>query len=500
MVQADEDSAAVKGKSHLTTSWYSWDPYIYSKDLQGIEVWTGLDVKVMDAVFKRAGLHYVANKETDWADIVEDIREGNTDFGIAAFVTPEREKFAYFSKPYREEYVALFIPRDRAHAFKFQDLDDLFALFHKEGWRLGVSKGWSYSAKLDPYLQDPVNQSILVKFANQEQLVQALLKKEVDAYLNYRISGQTLLWRGKFQNRIQEHPKILFGSSVYTMFSKKTVPLETIERFNHALDDLLASGDYSKIVRHYLFPILLSMTVQTHWFFVIDVIGIIAFSISGILLGYKERYSLFGTFFLAALPALGGGAIRDIFVGRHPLGVLRTPRNVEIVIATVLVSFVFLRFIGWLERRQPVFHRWVSRRLEFSQRILVNQVVGICDALGLAAFTVVGVVVAVEAQVEPLWLWAPFLAVLTGGGGGIVRDMIRNESEIKNLKSEFYLEVALIWGFILACYLTWSTSRLNPQEIFLVVVAMVVGGFLTRLVAMWFKIKSPLLNVRKNQD
>ena len=57
----------------------------------------------------------------------------------------------------------------------------------------------------------------------------------------------------------------------------------------------------------------------------------------------------------------------------------------------------------------------------------VNTAIAFFDALGLAAFTVIGVVVAVESRSNPLWLWGPLLAALTGAGGGIIRrvDLVR---------------------------------------------------------------------------
>ena len=116
------------------------------------------------------------------------------------------------------------------------------------------------------------------------------------------------------------------------------------------------------------------------------------------------------------------------------------------------------------------------------------------DALGLAAFSVVGVIVAVEAQASPLWLWGPILAALTGAGGGILRDVFRVDPNMPTLKGEFYAEVALIWGFLFSLYLAWyvSTANYDPRHIFTSVLVTLVGAFLTRIAALYFRIRSPL--------
>jgi hypothetical protein len=69
-------------------------------------------------------------------------------------------------------------------------------------------------------------------------------------------------------------------------------------------------------------------------------------------------------------------------------------------------------------------------------------------------FSVIGVIVAVESGASPLWLWGPLLAMLTGAGGGIMRDVIRADSNMPSLKGEFYAEVALIWGFLFSLFLS----------------------------------------------
>jgi polar amino acid transport system substrate-binding protein len=96
---------------------------------------------------------------------------------------------------------------------------------------------------------------------------------------------------------------------------------------------------------------------------------------------------------------------------------------------------------------------------------------------------VVGVVVVLDARVQPLWLWGPIAAVLTGSFGGLMRDMVRRDQLDANLRGELYPEIAAIWGLALALFLQWEGERLETGEIRLGVIVTLLGVFLTRMLA-----------------
>ena len=105
------------------------------------------------------------------------------------------------------------------------------------------------------------------------------------------------------------------------------------------------------------------------------------------------------------------------------------------------------------------------------------------DAVGLAAFTVVGVVVVLDTSAQPLWLWGPIAAVLTASFGGLMRDLFRHDRVVANLRGEVYPEIAAVWGLALALFLDWEGERLEPDEVTLGVIVTILGAFLTRIVA-----------------
>src|SRR5262249_42371343 len=118
-----------------------------------------------------------------------------------------------------------------------------------------------------------------------------------------------------------------------------------------------------------------------------------------------------------------------------------------------------------------------------SRAHLGTRLIEVFDAIALAAFTVVGVVVALDTSAQPLWLWGPIAAVLTASFGGLMRDLFRHDRVIANLRGELYPEIAVVWGLALAIFLEWEGERLQPDEIKLGVIVTILGAFLTRMVA-----------------
>jgi polar amino acid transport system substrate-binding protein len=200
------------------------------------------------------------------------------------------------------------------------------------------------------------------------------------------------------------------------------------------------------------------------------------------VLAHAGRYTLFGALVLASIPALGGGVLRDLIVQREPLGVVRDPMFVLAVIATVLLGMAFFKLasFGRTERLvEPLRAR----------RALGTHLIEVCDALGLAAFTVLGVVIILDTSVHPLWLWGPISAVIGSSFGGLIRDMIRQDGELASLKGELYPEIAVGWGLAFSLFLGWEADRLQPEEIWLGVVVTIAGAFLTRMAAVAFGLK-----------
>jgi polar amino acid transport system substrate-binding protein len=345
------------------------------------------------------------------------------------------------------------------------------------------------------FVNDPANRDRIVTVSDDVANFENLLRHRIDGFIVDRLVGATLAWRHGWQLAVEEIEPPVYVENIHVLFSKKTTTSELVDGFNQSLDQLKRNGQYARIVREYLFPVLLEATVAQRWFLTIDIIGTVAFAISGILLARQGQYSLFGAFVLAALPAVGGGILRDLLVNRETVGVLASPAYLAAVIVTVLTGYIGFQ----LADRSGLVARWFCHRAggadeRLIQKINLNSAVAFFDALGLAAFTVIGVVVAVESKSNPLWLWGPLLAALTGAGGGIARDVIRADANNPFLKGTFYAEISLIWGLLLSLFLMWYANLLDykPAEISLAVVITLIGALLTRMAVFQLRMKSPM--------
>jgi polar amino acid transport system substrate-binding protein len=249
-----------------------------------------------------------------------------------------------------------------------------------------------------------------------------------------------------------------------------------LARLDGAIDELKRSGRLNQIANRYALPVLINETLDSPWFRLLAAVGIVAFALSGVLLAYQGGYTLFGALILAALPAVGGGTVRDLLLQRNPLGIVRDPEALLIVFATVLAGLVIIRAASLVPAWRPV--KYLRARAGLGVRAIE-----VFDAIGLAAFTVTGVVVVLDTPAQPLWLWGPVAAAITSSFGGLIRDLFRRDRVVTDLRGELYPEIAAVWGLALSIFLQWEGERLQPGEIWLGVIVTIVGVFVTRMAA-----------------
>ena len=132
---------------------------------------------------------------------------------------------------------------------------------------------------------------------------------------------------------------------------------------------------------------------------VLDLTGIFVFAVAGALVAVRKNLDLFAALVLGGVTGLGGGFIRDVLIGATPPAALADWRYLLVPVAAGLLTFGFHPTIGRLER-----------------------LVTLLDAFGLALFCVTGALKAVDYGLGPLP--AALMGMLTGIGGGIMRDLL----------------------------------------------------------------------------
>ncbi|MEM8957992.1 MAG: transporter substrate-binding domain-containing protein [Pseudomonadota bacterium] len=470
----------------LTGGWDEFPPYSYRTDSGGITRWEGFDVDLLREISKRAGFFVIAERQT-WPDILKGIESGAFDIAPHATKTAEREAFAHFSIPYRSESTVLTVRRGRSMLRTTSDMTALIAMFRETGFRLGLRPGVTVqSAELREFIADPGYEGAITRLSTVEML-SALLDGDIDGFLSNRVLAAHYIETFDADALVREYPLMSHGD-LHLMFSKATVPIEVVERYNEAIEAIYADGTFQRLNTRYSFPILVRLSIDSTWFRTVDIIGTIAFAISGLLLAVRYNYDVFGALVLASLPAVGGGVVRDIVSNRGELAVMSSPVYILLILVLVVGGFTALRLGRHLQDRLP--GQRTPDQIAAHWR-LVGHGVQLCDAIGLAAFTVTGVVVALITHAAPLWLWGPILAVITAAGGGILRDITRSDPDVPFLKGELYPEIAAFWGLMLSLYLTWEAQFLDAGDIRFGIVVTFVGALVTRLVTIRLGLKSP---------
>lgn len=144
--------------------------------------------------------------------------------------------------------------------------------------------------------------------------------------------------------------------------------------------------------------------------FALELLGTVAFAVSGAMVGLKRDMDIFGIAILGLTTAVGGGVIRDLILGITPPNTFRNP--VYALVALFVSIVVFL----------PV----VRRALRRIHRLYDVLMLGM-DSLGLGLFTVVGIRTACDAG-HGGWFLLTFVGVITGVGGGILRDVLAGQT------------------------------------------------------------------------
>lgn len=183
---------------------------------------------------------------------------------------------------------------------------------------------------------------------------------------------------------------------------------------------------------------------------VFSIIGTIAFAISGAIVAMEEGYDLFGVYLLGIVTAFGGGAIRNLLIGL-PVSTLWSQ---EMMFQIAIFSITFFFFFP--HRLLSHWHRWGN----------------FTDAIGLSAFAIQGAIHAVNLGL-PMSA-AIVAAVLTGCGGGIVRDLLAQRKPLV-LRDEIYA----VWA-ILAAIVIWlglATSDWALYAVFLIITALRVLSY-----------------------
>lgn len=176
--------------------------------------------------------------------------------------------------------------------------------------------------------------------------------------------------------------------------------------------------------------------MNTFIIFIIEIIGTIAFSVSGAMTGIEKKMDIFGITILGLTTAVGGGIIRDVLTGCIPPQTFRNPSYAVVAIVTAIIIFLFA----------------YRGKLVYNTRIF-EVLIFVMDSLGLGIFTVVGIHTAWNTSNEFGHFLLIFVGVLTGVGGGVLRDMLAGNTPYIFVKHVY--ACASLAGAVVCVY-TWD--------------------------------------------
>lgn len=198
--------------------------------------------------------------------------------------------------------------------------------------------------------------------------------------------------------------------------------------------------------------------------YVIDLVGIAVFAVSGALAAGRKSLDLLGVLVLATVTAVGGGTIRDLLLGRLPIFWLTDPSYLLVILVSALATVAWAR-----------------------QRPVPEMTLQVADALGLALFSVAGAQIAMSRELPVAS--CVLLGAVTGAAGGMVRDILSAEVPLVLRKGNLYASAAIAGTLLYAGLERAGVADPLPAFAGMALIAVL------RLLAIWRGLTLPVFSV-----
>jgi uncharacterized membrane protein YeiH len=195
------------------------------------------------------------------------------------------------------------------------------------------------------------------------------------------------------------------------------------------------------------------------FYFLMDLLGTVAFAISGVLVAMDKRLDLFGVFIIAFVTSVGGGTLRDLLIGNTPVAWMLQSTYIFTILGAVILAIVFREKLRYLRKSLFLF-----------------------DTIGIGLYTMVGIEKGLNANLLPVMCIV--LGTITASFGGVIRDILCNEIPVI-FRKEIYATACVLGGL---SYFLLRKLPLGDEYVYLASILIVIG---IRLVAVKYKIALP---------
>jgi uncharacterized membrane protein YeiH len=168
-------------------------------------------------------------------------------------------------------------------------------------------------------------------------------------------------------------------------------------------------------------------------FHLLDIIGTMAFAMSGALTAMNKKLDPFGVYIIAFVTAVGGGTLRDVMIGRMPVGWMQDLTYVYVITLGFLLTIIFRKRLDKLRKSLALF-----------------------DTIGLGVFTLIGIQKGIDYQLHPIICVA--LGTLTACFGGVIRDILCTEIPVI-FRKEIYATICILGGIVF-----FTLLKLNVEK------------------------------------
>lgn len=201
-------------------------------------------------------------------------------------------------------------------------------------------------------------------------------------------------------------------------------------------------------------------------FYLLDIIGTMAFALSGALTAMNKRLDPFGIFIIAFVTAVGGGTLRDVLIGKTPVAWMLNLNYVYVICFGYFLAIIFRKKLDKLRKSLFFF-----------------------DTIGLGVFTLIGLEKGVNIGLHPVICVA--LGTMTACFGGVIRDVLCAEIPVI-FRKEIYATICLLGGFVFFLLRKWNL----PNDFIYLLTSLVI--IIVRLLVVKFKWSLPTLDIKSN--
>lgn len=202
-------------------------------------------------------------------------------------------------------------------------------------------------------------------------------------------------------------------------------------------------------------------------FYTLDLLGTTAFAVSGALVAMNKRFDPFGVFIIAFVTAVGGGTLRDVLIGKMPVGWMLNINYVFVIIAATLLAIILRKKLKYLSKSLFLF-----------------------DTIGLGIFTITGVEIGLSYDFHPIITIA--LGTMSACFGGVIRDTLCNEIPVI-FRKEIYATACIIGAL---AFIVMSEFNISVNLIYIITTGIIIG---IRLIAVKRKLSLPTFYTSGNK-